>query len=251
MKKFRALVVEDDELTLDSTKNRILDLGHECDGATDVYQANCLIRDNVYDYVILDMELPFRYGCEPSPDVGYQFLDTVRKRYPQLPVFVVTGKGDKYAELPSESIFYGATDYFLKPAPKTGLHTLEGSIKKFVTDPAGVPNTPQKWLSCEDEGKTVIWKSTAKNGKIRTYVLKTGSMRCSILYSILHHIPNDPVVTHEELMKVCDWSREMYYSNNRGIYKGPIRGHIRVLRKELGLGFTYTKFGIEVSQPEE
>ena len=62
MKVFKALVVDDDEQTLISTQNRILDLGHECDAAGDVYQANSLIQANVYDYIVLDMELPFRYG---------------------------------------------------------------------------------------------------------------------------------------------------------------------------------------------
>ena len=250
MKVFKALVVDDDEQTLISTQNRILELGHECDAAGDAYQANCLIQENVYDYIVLDMELPFRYGCAPSPDVGYQFLDSVRKRFPQLPVFVVTGKGDKYAELPSESIFYGATDYFLKPAPKTGLHTLEGSIRKHVVDPSSVPETSDKWLSCEDDGLFVIWKSVSKNGTIRSYRVKAQSIRCAILYYILQHVPDDPLVAHEELIKAGGWSRADYFPDKKGASKGVIRSQVQALRTKLGLVITYSKFGIEIAQPE-
>ena len=53
---FKALVVDDDEQILVQMKDRIHDLGHECDTAGSVYEAEALLDDNNYDYFILDIE---------------------------------------------------------------------------------------------------------------------------------------------------------------------------------------------------
>ena len=89
MKSLKALVVDDDEQILARMKDRVLDLGHECDAVGSVYEAEGLVQDNQYDYVVLDMELPLRYGDLPSPSVGNQFLNGLRSRFKTLPIFVV------------------------------------------------------------------------------------------------------------------------------------------------------------------
>ena len=250
MKSLKALVVDDDEQILARMKDRVLDLGHECDAVGSVYEAEGLVQDNQYDYVVLDMELPLRYGDLPSPAVGNQFLNGLRSRFKTLPIFVVTGKEEKYMDLPKDAIFFGATAYFRKPVPTTGPFSLEAAIKKHVIDPLSALNVPDKWLSCEHDGMFVIWTSVAQNGTIRSYRVKSHSIRCNILYSFLQHIPNDPLISHDDMRKIGGWSHDDYFHKDHGASKGVIRSHIQALRKELGLVLTYAKFGIEVAQPK-
>ena len=172
------------------------------------------MQDNQYDYVILDMELPLRYGDLPSPAVGNQFLNGLRSRFKTLPIFVVTGKEEKYMDLPKDAIFFGATAYFRKPVPTTGPFSLEAAIKKHVIDPLSALNVPDKWLSCEHDGMFVIWTSVAQNGTIRSYRVKSHSIRCNILYSFLQHIPNDPLISHDDMRKIGGWSHDDYFHNN-------------------------------------
>ena len=250
MKSLKARVVDDDEQILARMKDRVLDLGHECDAVGSVYEAEGLVQDNQYDYVVLDMELPLRYGDLPSPAVGNQFLNGLRSRFKTLPIFVVTGKEEKYTDLPKDAIFFGATAYFRKPVPTTGPLSLEAAIKKHVVDPLNEQETSGKWLSCEDNGSTVKWKSVAKNGNPRFYQVKSGSIRATVLYRILQHIPDDPLVPHSELKKAGGWGSPEYFPKGKGASKGVIRGHVQALRKELGLVIAYSDFGIIVEQPE-
>lgn len=257
---FKALVVDDDEQILVQMKDRIHDLGHECDTAGSVYEAEALLDDNNYDYFILDIELPFRYGDAPSDLTGYQFLNSVHGRFKGVPIFAISGKCDKYKGISSKSNYFGSTIFFEKSNRNQDSVTLEMAIQKYVVDPAKAahkPAGPQNtsvsglWLTCEDNGITTKWQSIAKNGNPRDYELKTKTSRNAILYCILHHLGDGNLVTNDELKKAGRWLDEAFFTKKHCASKGPLRSHVRALRDKLGLVIAYTELGIEVTQPEE
>src|ERR1700722_7200735 len=65
------------------------------------------------DVVILDIEMPEMDGL--------QTLKELRKTYPKLPVIMFSSLTERGAEATLDALAFGATDYFAKPAEKSGL----------------------------------------------------------------------------------------------------------------------------------
>jgi len=86
-----------------------------------------LARDG-FDCVVSDYEMPGRTGIE--------FLQTVRKEYPDLPFLLFTGKGSE--EIASEAISAGVTDYLQKkgsPDQYTVLaNRIENAVDRYRTE---------------------------------------------------------------------------------------------------------------------
>jgi CheY-like chemotaxis protein len=82
------ILIADDEDVIRTTLEAILKKGggFETDIALDGAEAVKKIEANVYDLVLLDLEMP-RVS-------GYDVLARVRVLYPHLPVFFITGKAD-------------------------------------------------------------------------------------------------------------------------------------------------------------
>ena len=249
-----ALVVDDDEDICTSIQERIQDyFGHQCDTANSICQAKSLMQKNHYDYIILDMELPYQYGRLPDVGVGITFLGQLRERYSseELPIIVVTGRVPTHESLPSDAIYEGATDFLTKPLHMDGDHTLESSIMKFVTHNKTPMKNDTKWLFREPDGNMLIWKSVAKDGNVRTYPVNPSDLRCAVLDCIYMNMTTEAVVKHKDLIRASRgrWTETSYYPNNCIASKGPIRSHIKVLRERLGLDISYTSDGIMVCQP--
>ena len=57
---------------------------------------------------------------------------------------------------------------------------------------------------------------------------------------------------HDDIIRNSEfWTKETYYAKDGGAPRGPLRGHVNVLRSELGMEIEYTDFGINVTQPED
>jgi len=100
------ILIIDDEASLRHSLTRILKIAHfDVTTAEDGRQALSLVNASTYDLVYLDIRLP---------DLdGLQVLKEIRKRYPALPVILLTAYGSLQTAL--EALRLGATDYLLKP----------------------------------------------------------------------------------------------------------------------------------------
>ncbi|MCK4671745.1 MAG: sigma-54-dependent Fis family transcriptional regulator, partial [Candidatus Aegiribacteria sp.] len=105
-KKSRILVI-DDEISITSSLKRTLELSeYQCDTANCGRDALRKLRaENTFDLIITDIRLPDISGIE--------ILDIVRRKYPFLPVIVITGFAS--IESTKEAIRKGALDYLPKP----------------------------------------------------------------------------------------------------------------------------------------
>jgi DNA-binding response OmpR family regulator len=105
MDKPDQVMIIDDEESLRSTLRRILQsAGISSNTASDGRQAINLLNDE-YNLVFLDIHLPQMDGIET--------LRAIRRKFPKLPVIMLTGHGSLQSAV--DSMRLGATDYLLKP----------------------------------------------------------------------------------------------------------------------------------------
>ncbi len=110
------LVVDNDDEVLQEVKNILTSLGHECGCVTTQQDAEALLADRRFCYVLLDLELPVRTNQIAKIQVGFNLLEQIRARFSreELPVIVMTahGKGHEYTV---RAFKMGADDYIKKP----------------------------------------------------------------------------------------------------------------------------------------
>ncbi len=99
------LIVDDDELILDSFSKLIRLRGYTAHTAINGKKALEVIFKKKVDVIITDMKMPEMNGME--------LLKIVKKRYPNIDVIIITGYGG--IDDAVETMKYGASDYILKP----------------------------------------------------------------------------------------------------------------------------------------
>ncbi len=80
----RLLIIDDDEELCMELKEILGDEGYEVHVAMDGFKATALIERDQYAVIILDLKLPKMNG--------YQVLETVKRRAPNLKVIVLSGR---------------------------------------------------------------------------------------------------------------------------------------------------------------
>ena len=105
MQPIRLLLVDDEEEFVKTLSERIRIRGFDADFAFSGETAMAMLTDSVPDVMILDLKMP---GME-----GLEVLRQVKKRYPELPVLILTGHGSERDEAEVRRI--GAFDYLQKP----------------------------------------------------------------------------------------------------------------------------------------
>lgn len=128
---FHALAIDDDPAILEDVKDRLEGLGHTCDGVTCMTRARERLAHNTYSYILLDLEIPVRYGRPSRISNGQSLLREIRtmKGYQDIPIIVMTTHGHDSPDLAVEVLRCdGATDFVRKTFPDSG-HTLEKAVR--------------------------------------------------------------------------------------------------------------------------
>ena len=99
------LVVDDDQIILDSLCEFLRLEGYAVTGARNIKQAIAEMRKHAFTLVVTDVNMP--------DGDGFELLDIVKKNYPQTVVIVITGYGT--IESAVQAIKQGAYDYLTKP----------------------------------------------------------------------------------------------------------------------------------------
>jgi two-component system OmpR family response regulator len=108
----RLLIAEDDLAMRDAVFRSLRDAGHTVVAVPDGAAAMQEVRRDVYDLLVLDLDLPQVSGRE--------IIKAVRATGSDVPIIVITGydsTADRIAGLDS-----GADDYIVKPFPLSELH---------------------------------------------------------------------------------------------------------------------------------
>ena len=107
MHYFNVLIVDDEEDFLDTLMNRLKKRGVDAAGCSSGEQALELLKEKIFDVVILDIKMPG--GMD-----GIETLREIKKIRPDAEVLLLTGHGS--VETSVEGMKEGAFDYLLKPA---------------------------------------------------------------------------------------------------------------------------------------
>ncbi|MHC5017337.1 MAG: sigma-54-dependent transcriptional regulator, partial [Planctomycetota bacterium] len=105
MFKPNILIVDDDQIILDSLCEFLSIEGYDSTGASTVTEAKQKLKDQSFGLVITDVNMP-------NGD-GFELLDHIRENYPQTVVLLITGYGT--IESAVKAIKKGAHDYLTKP----------------------------------------------------------------------------------------------------------------------------------------
>jgi DNA-binding response OmpR family regulator len=120
----RILVADDEESILDLLSRFLEKQGYQVDVANSVDTALALLRENRYDVVLTDKNMPDLSG---RTEGGMEIVRFVREQMPESEVIMITG----YATIETavEAMKLGAFDYIMKPIP---LNELKEKIERIL-----------------------------------------------------------------------------------------------------------------------
>jgi len=106
MRKIHVLLVDDEELFLNTTSKLLNKKGMEVLTADNGVDALEVLKDRSVDVVILDVKMPGLAGTE--------VLRKIKQKYPLIEVIMLTGQAT--VESAVDGLKLGAFDYMMKPA---------------------------------------------------------------------------------------------------------------------------------------
>ena len=145
--KTRVLVV-DDEAIIRETMTAVLEsAGFVVRTAEDGFAALVALRQTLPDVIISDLRMPNMSG--------FEFLSVVRRRFPHIPVIVVTGEY-LAADMPAGLLF----DVFLQKGGYTQEHLFD-TIRALIADSPIRPHLPKcdkapLWIPRREAGYVVV-----------------------------------------------------------------------------------------------
>lgn len=128
--KYHALVIDDCDEILEDVEDRLESLGHTCDCVGSQEKAREMVASNGYSYVLLDLEIPVKYGKPSRILNGQNLLNDIKatRGHEDIPIIVMTSHGHDSPDLATDVMRgNGASDYVKKPFPDRG-RTLEKAI---------------------------------------------------------------------------------------------------------------------------
>jgi DNA-binding NtrC family response regulator len=126
MHYFNVLIVDDEEDFLNTLLNRLKKRGIDVAGSRSGEQALELVKEKIFDMVILDIKMPG--GMD-----GIETLREIKKIRPEAEVLLLTGHGS--VETSVEGMKEGAFDYLLKPVKlETLLEKMAKALDKKDTE---------------------------------------------------------------------------------------------------------------------
>lgn len=112
---YRALIIDDDPGIVAEVADIVESLGHDSESAACMHSARERLATGVYDYILLDLEIPVRAGRNIARiQNGINLLKEIR-RTRSTPIIVMTGHGNDGPDQAVEAMRAGATDYIGKP----------------------------------------------------------------------------------------------------------------------------------------
>jgi DNA-binding response OmpR family regulator len=120
----KILVADDEESILDLLSRFLEKQGYQVDVANSVDTALAQLRENRYDVVLTDKNMPDLSG---RTEGGMEIVRFVREQVPESEVIMITG----YATIETavEAMKLGAFDYIMKPIP---LNELKEKIERIL-----------------------------------------------------------------------------------------------------------------------
>ena len=159
--KRKLLIVDDNEKFLSEIKTT-LSISLDAVTANSAQGAMSLMTTQIPDFILLDYDMPHI--------TGYEFLKILKRRYPEIPVIMLTGKSD--SETIIQTMQAGAADFVIK-----GSEDFEASLKfriGQVLEKISIVKHNQKLtakITSQNKNIEIIGASTAAM-KLKSDILK-------------------------------------------------------------------------------
>ena len=219
------LLVDDEEVFRLSTVALLQRDGYRCDSAQDAEEASRLLA-NSYDALISDIQMPGNRQME--------FLREVHRRYPNLPILVVTGYPSLETALTALRLSF--VDYLLKPIDWPQMlqavsHAVERgkNLRKVRNGPSGAigpgptpmpkePGSPSSGAAAS--GDSLRWP-------LNQYLAQSATQMNLLSDNIKHTLADIAVGTVSAPTDVCEFMR----CPRRTAYKQAVVDTIEVLER--------------------
>ncbi|MSQ57942.1 MAG: response regulator transcription factor [Limnohabitans sp.] len=109
----RILLIEDDPVIQKVLQRSLSDSGHRIDASDNFSDADQLWRNQPYDAVVLDLNLPMSHNAQFETANGLQLLQKARQRGDMTPVLILSARNRTEERI--EGLHLGADDYLGKP----------------------------------------------------------------------------------------------------------------------------------------
>ena len=207
----RVLQVEDDAVLGDALLNALRRAGYAVDWARSGTEADVALQDQVYDAVVLDLNLP---GMD-----GFEVLHRLRSRRSDTPVLILTARDALDDRV--RGLDLGADDYMLKPF----------DMPEFLARVRALLRRGGAATSNEVEYGRLRYDMTARSVMADGQPLSLSARELGVLEALLMRAGK--AVAKEALMeKLCSWDEDLG-SNAIEVY-------VHRLRKKL------EPFGVEI-----
>lgn len=215
----RILVVEDEMDLCDSISQGLQIDGYAVDTCYDGKEAYELIMTEIYDLVVLDLNLP---GMD-----GIDVLAEVRKQNKEVKILILSAR----SSVPNKvlGLDTGANDYLAKPFD---FEELEARIRSLLRRCFTQENTVLKWES-------ISLDTVKRTVSINSEEISLTKKELSLLeYFLLN--PNK-VISQEEMM-------EHVWNMDADSFSNAVRVHIASLRKKLKTSLSYDPIGTKIGE---
>ncbi len=131
-----ALVVEDDDQSMEAIVDTLFTLGHNHERATNLQDARELIQSKQFDYGLFDLEIPVKPGRGfANTEHGVQALEEFKQRHiGGVPALVMSGHHAYCMNQGTALRAKGAVEFIAKPFPLEG-RTLGQMIRHILPHP--------------------------------------------------------------------------------------------------------------------
>lgn len=164
METSNALIIDDEAHIRELIEMTLSPLGVNCFTAENLTEAHKLLLNHSFDFCITDMRLP--------DGNGLQLVSHIQKRYPNLPVAVITAHGN--VEVAVEALKLGAFDFVSKPFEVSVLRNLVTTALKMASSDEG--------KEVKEDQPKLLGKSKAMDD-VRLMIRKLARSQAPILIS--------------------------------------------------------------------
>lgn len=142
---YRILVVDDDPSVLETSEMVLKHKGYEVRSATDGFAAIAELRRSAPDVIISDLSMPNMSG--------FELLSVVRRRFPHIPVIVISGKFEGSSNGAIADAFFSKAQYGTEQLFAKIAELLEQSpLRPHLSKPDRAP----VWLPRNEAGYFVV-----------------------------------------------------------------------------------------------
>jgi CheY-like chemotaxis protein len=144
-----ALVIDDHDLILQIVGEKLQSLDHTFDAASSQEEAEHFLRRQSYDYILLDLAIPLRFGGQADKQFGRNLLHKIRGAlgHQSTAVIIMTADDLLSYHVGVELMKEGADDFVGKPFGDD--HPLERKIREALAKRNSNPSVPGNQVNQE------------------------------------------------------------------------------------------------------